>query len=230
MNKPLRFTGPVLAGIYLGRITVWDDETLKASNPGVDLPDLPIRLVGRSEVSGTTYIWTEFLSAVSGEFEETHGTHMELTLPFGELAAGNNGVADRVSRTVGGIGYVELQYAKENGLPVAELRNPAGKYVGPTPEAVTAAAAEGLKGVAADLRFSLTNAPGAGSYPLTGATWAVLYADQTKRPAGKALVEFLRWATHEGQAYVKDMAFGPLPPDLVAKIDQRLNAIKVSEK
>jgi eukaryotic-like serine/threonine-protein kinase len=229
VTKPLRFTGPVLAGIYLGRITVWDDETIKASNPGVELPALPIRLVGRSDANGTTHLFTEFLSEVSAEFQESHGPNMELTLPFGELVARNNGVADRVSRTVGGIGYVELHYAKENGLPVAELRNPAGKYVGPTLDAM-AAAAEKLKPIPADLRFSLTNAPAPGAYPLTGATWAVLYADQTKRPAGKAMVEFLRWATHEGQAYIKDTAFAPLPPDLVAKIDERLNTIKVADK
>jgi phosphate ABC transporter phosphate-binding protein len=230
VNKPLRFTGPVLAGIYLGRITVWDDDTIKASNPGVELPALPIRLVGRADVSGTTYLWTEFLTDVSSEFQESHGVHAELTLPFGELVEGNNGVADRVSRTAGGIGYVELHYAKENGLPVAELKNPAGKYVAPTLNAMTAAAAGGLKTVPADLRFTLINAPGPGSYPLTGATWAILFADQTKRPAGKAMVEFLRWATHEGQAYVKDTAFAPLPPDLVARIDERLAAIKVSDK
>lgn len=227
VKTPLKFTGPVLAHIYLGKISQWDDEALKATNPGVALPALPIRVVGRSDESATTFLWTEFLSAASGDFKETHGANTDLTVESIELAAGNSGVADRVSQTVGALGYVDLLYAKENGLPVGAVRNPAGKYVVPGPAGMRAAADGVLTTVPADLRFTLTNAPGDGAYPLTGATWAVLFADQTKRPAGRALVEFLRWATHEGQALVPEPALAPLPPTLIPKIDARLGAVKV---
>jgi eukaryotic-like serine/threonine-protein kinase len=230
LKKPLRFTGPVLAGIYLRRITRWNDPALQASNPGVDLPDMPLRPTGRSEGSGTTFVWTDYLSKVSGEFKQQHGPRTELTPAIADTARGNSGVADLVSKHVGAIGYVELSYARENGLPVGEVRNQAGKYVTPGAAGVSAAAAALAPTFPADLRFTLTDAPGADSYPIAGTAWALLYADQTKRPTGKALVEFLRWATHEGQAYAGELGYAPLPPDLVARIDERLNAVKVTEK
>ena len=228
VTEPLKFTGPVLADIYLGKITRWNDQALAVANPGASLPDLPITVVHHAEPTGTTYLWTDYLSEASAEWRKKHGPKAAVAWPVGQPAPrGNTGAASMISRTAGAIGYVEQSFAVVNNLKVGRIRNQDGKFVAPTPEGVTAAAATVLPTVRADLRYSLTDAPGEGAYPIAGTVWAILYADQTTRTTGKELVEFLRWATHEGQTHATELKFAPLPPDLVKRIDDRLAAVQV---
>jgi phosphate ABC transporter phosphate-binding protein len=226
--EPLRFTGPVLADIYLGKITRWNDPALAIANPGAALPDLPITVVYHGDPTGTTYLWTDYLSESSAEWRKKHGPASAVAWPVGRPAPrGNSGAAALVSRMAGAIGYVEQSFALANNLRVGRVRNQDGQFVPPTPAGVTAAAATVLPTVRADLRYSLTDAPGEGVYPIAGTVWAILYTDQTGRATGPELVDFLRWATHEGQTYATELQFAPLPPDLVKRIDDRLAAVRV---
>jgi eukaryotic-like serine/threonine-protein kinase len=227
VGPPLRFTGPVLADIYLGKITHWDDPALAINNPGVRLPHQAITPVYHAEPTGTTYVWTEYLTRASAEWGKKHGAAIEIEWPVGVGAKANDGAANRVSRTVGAIGYMEQSSARANNLPVGLVKNKGRKFVPPSPAGVTAAAASVLPTAPADLRYSLTDATGEDAYPVAGTCWAILYADLTDRAAGRELVEFLRWATHEGQAYVAELQFAPLPPDLVKRIDDRLSRVRV---
>jgi phosphate ABC transporter phosphate-binding protein len=228
VTEPLKFTGPVLADIYLGKITRWNDPALVVANPGAALPDLPIAVVYHAEPTGTTYLWTDYLSETSAEWRKKHGRQAAIAWPVGQPASrGNSGAAAVVSRTAGAIGYVEQSFALANNLRVGRVKNQDGKFVAPTPEGVTAAAATVLPTVRADLRYSLTDAPGEDVYPIAGTVWAILYAEQTARTTGKELVEFLRWATHEGQTHATELKFAPLPPDLVKRIDERLALVRV---
>jgi phosphate transport system substrate-binding protein len=220
----LRFTGPVLANIYLGKITRWNDPAIAVNNPGLKLPDLPIAPVYRSDSSGTTSIWTEYLSKSSGEWKAQVGSGTKVTWPIGVGAEKNDGVADAVSRTLGGIGYVELSYALANGLSCGHVKNAAGTFVAPSIDGVTAAAAASLKDIPADMRYSLTDAAGAASYPIVGTAWALLYAEQPYGK-GKELVEFLLWATGEGQQYVGDLHYGRLPPELAEQLRGTLESL-----
>lgn len=223
--KPLRFTGPVLAGIYLGTITRWNDPAIAVNNPGVKLPDLPIAPVYRSDGSGTTSIWTDYLAKASAAWHEQVGVGTKVAWPVGVGAEKNDGVADAVSRTGGALGYVELSYALANGLPVGQVKNAAGMFVAPSIESVTAAAAS-LGSVPDDLRFSLTDAPGAAAYPIVGTAWALLYARQPYGK-GKELADFLSWATTDGQALVGDLHYGSLPPDWSECIRRALGELEV---
>jgi phosphate ABC transporter phosphate-binding protein len=201
-NGQLRFTGPILADIYLGKITNWNDPALKIANPGIKLPDRPITPVHRSDKSGTTFIWTDYLSRVSGAWKDRFGATLQMEWPGGLEGHGNNGVADQVSRMVGSLGYVELSYALENNLSFGQVKNRAGKFIPPSLESVTAAA-DALTDIPADLRLPLIDAAGADTYPIVGMTYALVHVNQTSNPAGRELIDFLRWATHEGQAYAK---------------------------
>jgi phosphate transport system substrate-binding protein len=225
----LRFTGPILADIYLGKITQWNDPALKIANPGIVLPDLPITPVHRADGSGTTYIWTDYLSTVSGEWKSRFGAATKLDWAGGLEGKLNNGVASQISRTVGSIGYLELTYAMENNLHFGQVKNHEGKFVTANLESVTAAAGA-LTNIPADLRLPLVDAAGEDSYPIAGMSYALIYNDQTSNPYASELVAFLRWATHEGQAYVKDLRYAPLPPELVRRIDEALGTIKLKTK
>jgi eukaryotic-like serine/threonine-protein kinase len=225
----LRFTGPILADIYLGKITNWNDPALKVANPGVNLPDLAITPVHRADASGTSYIWTDYLSTVSGEWKTRYGAATNVKWPAGLEGTGNNGIANQVSRTVGSLGYLELTYALENNLHFGRVKNREGKFVTASLDSVTAAAGA-LTDLPADLRLPLIDAAGEDTYPIVGMTYALVYADQTGNPSGRDLVAFLRWATHEGQAYVKDLRYAPLPPELVQRIDAALATVKLAPK
>jgi len=222
----LKFTGAVLADIYLGKVKRWNDPAVAVSNPGVALPDLPITVVYHAEPTGTTYLWTDFLSQASAEWKAKYGADSELTWPVGTGAKANDGTAAALSRTVGAIGYLEQSSAVANNLRVGKIKNKDLKFVAPTPEGVTAAADAILRTIPDDLRFSLTDAPGEDAYPVAGPVWAILSSDQTTRSHGHELVEFLRWATHEGQAYAAELQFAPLPPELVKRIDDRLATVR----
>jgi phosphate ABC transporter phosphate-binding protein len=227
----LKFTGGVLADIYMGKITHWDDPAIKASN-NTNLPHLAITPVRRADGSGTTHIWTDYLSQIDGVFRDKIGGGPS-NLPkwpmvdgkeIGVAGEGNDGVAAKVRQIPGAIGYVELNFALAKSLAYGRVENSEGEFINPTLTHVTAAAANKLDKIPDDLRYTLTNVPGKSSYPICGTTWAVIYIDQPPEKA-RELVKFLRWAVHDGQRYTRDLNYAPLPPELVPKIDKLLDKV-----
>jgi len=205
----LHLTGPVLAGIYLGQITHWNDPALTALNPGLSLPNARITVVHRSDGSGTTYIFSNYLSSVSPAWAAKVGTGKTLNWPAGEGDEGNAGVATEVDRTPFSIGYIEQAYSQGLTLPFAAIRNQAGNYV--TPSAQTVAADAAQKPAITPTDFSIVNQPGASSYPISGYSWALVYTRQQNQATGQALVAMLDWLTHDGQAYAAANGYVPLP-------------------
>jgi phosphate transport system substrate-binding protein len=224
-NPTLKFTPDVLADIFLGKIAKWDDARIREANAGVQLPAQPIVLVHRSDGSGTTYIWVDYLSKVSKEWEQKVGRGTSVKWPVGLGGKGNEGVSGQVKNTPGALGYVELAYAKTNKLPVAWIKNPAGKFVEPTIESTTAAAAGAVKTMPADFRVSLTNAPGDAAYPIASFTWLLVYRDQNEPTKGQAIVKFLWWATHDGQKFASDLLYAPLPAEVVKLVEAKIRQI-----
>ena len=226
VKEPLVFSGPVLADIFLAKIKKWNDKAIQDLNPGVQLPDIDIGVVHRSDGSGTTYIWADYLSKVSPEWKSKVGTGTSLEWPAGEGAKGNEGVAGRVKATPGALGYIELIYALQNNIEFGKVKNKAGSVVTGSLQSVTAAANNSLTNIPEDLRYSITNADGKDSYPISGTTWAVIYV---KQPAGKGkqVVDFLRWCTHDGQKYCEALKYATLPKGLVEKIDKKLDSVQV---
>jgi phosphate transport system substrate-binding protein len=208
----LHLTGPVLAAIFLGQITRWNDPALTALNPGVPLPDLSITVVHRSDGSGTTYIFSDYLSAISPAWAAKVGRGKSLTWPVGDGAEGNGGVTSEVDRTPSSIGYIEQAYATGLLLPFAAIRNQAGNYVIPSAQTVTAAAAQ--KPTITPTDFSIVNQPGASSYPISGYSWALVYTHQPSQATGQALVTMLDWLTHAGQTDALANDYVPLPPQV----------------
>jgi len=206
----LRLTGPVIARIFLGQVIRWDDPAIAALNPGLSLPSAPISVVHRSDGSGTTYIFSNYLSGVDPAWAARVGTGKTLNWPVGEGAEGNGSVASTVYRTPFSIGYVEQAYSQGLLLRYAEIRNQAGRYVIPSTQSVLAAAAQ--KPGITPTDFSIVNQPGADSYPISGYSWALAYARQPARATGQALVRMLDWLTHDGQACAAANGYVPLPP------------------
>ena len=229
-NPKLQFTGEVLADIFLGKITKWNDERIKALNPSASLPDKPILVVHRSDGSGTTYIWVDYLSKVSSEWEKKVGRGTSVNWPVGLGGKGNEGVAGQVKNTPGSLGYVELAYAITNKLPAAAVKNQAGKFVEASIETTTAAAAGAANSMPTDFRVSLTNPPGAEAYPIASFTWLLVYKDQPNEAKGKALVKFLWWAIHDGQKYPSALLYAPLPAPVVKQLEAKIKQITYSGK
>jgi phosphate transport system substrate-binding protein len=225
LKAPLRFTGELLADVYLGKVTRWDDESLRALNPGVELPPKPIHVVHRSDGSGTTWIWVDYLSRVSPEWKRKVGVGTEVRWPTGEAAKGNEGVAEKVHKTPGAIGYVELTYAYRLDLAYGQVRNREGEFVKAGLPSITTAADNALSRIPDDLRYSLANARGKGSYPVCGTTWALVRVPQ---PAAKRaqVVDFLRWATGPGQDSAVDLLYARLPPALVERAQRVIDRIE----
>jgi phosphate transport system substrate-binding protein len=221
----LRFPSEVLAAIFLGTITRWNDPAIRAANPAVSLPDRAIIVVHRSDGSGTTALWVDYLAKVSPEWAQRVGRGTSVNWPVGLGAKGNEGVAGLVKRTPGALGYVELAYAVTNGLPAAAVRNRAGRFVEPTIGNTTAAAAGVVATRGGDFRASLTDAPGEDAYPVSGFTWFLVYRDQPDAAKGRALVAFLWWAIHDGQTYAPELRYAPLPTAVVKRIEARLRDI-----
>ncbi len=224
-GKPtLKLDGPTIADIFLGKIKKWNSSEIAALNPGVELPGNDIIVVHRSDGSGTTYIFTDYLSKVSPEWKEKVGNNTSVNWPVGLGGKGNEGVAGQVKQLPNSIGYVELIYAVQNKMPYAELKNASGKFVKPTLDSVTAALA--TADIPDDFRFSMTNAPGDEAYPIAGATWLLVYQQQKDATKGKKLVEFLKWAETDGEKMAKKLDYAPLPPALEKRVLQRISEIK----
>jgi phosphate transport system substrate-binding protein len=224
-NPALKFDADTIAGIFLGQIKKWNDPKITALNPGVTLPDQEIVVVHRSDGSGTTYIWTDYLSKISPEWKTKVGTNTSVNWPTGIGGKGNEGVAGQVRQTPGALGYVELIYAVQNKMSYAEIKNAAGEFVKPTLESVTAALATAE--IPDDFRFSMTNAPGKGAYPIAGATWLLVYQQQKDAAKGKKLVEFLKWSLTDGEKMAKDLQYAPLPESVQQRVLKRIGEIKI---
>jgi phosphate transport system substrate-binding protein len=225
VKEQVKFTGPVLADIFLGNITKWNDPALKKLNPDAALPDMDIVVVHRSDGSGTTYIFVDYLSKVSEMWEKKVGKATSVNWPVGLGEKGNENVAGQVKRSTGALGYVELTYALQNKIQYGSVQNKEGVFVSPTLEAVTAAANASLTEIREDLRYSITDAAGKESYPISGTSWGLSY---TNSPGGKgkAVHDFLNWCTHDGQQYCEGLHYARLPKSLVERIDKRLELIK----
>jgi phosphate transport system substrate-binding protein len=230
VSAELKFTGEVLAGIYLGQIKKWNDPRLKDLNPGVSLPDADITVVHRSDGSGTTYIWTDYLSSVSPEWKQRVGTSTSVNWPTGIGGKGNEGVTGVVKQTPGALGYVEMIYAEQNKLPYGAVRNKAGRFVKATPDSVSAAAAGAAATAPDDLRMSIVNADGEQSYPISGFTWLLVYDKMTDPLKAQALTGFMWWALHDPRArqIQKDLLYAPVPPEMVTKAERLIRRITVA--
>ena len=213
--QELKFTGPVLAKIYLGQITKWNDPAIAALNPGVSLPGTDIVVVHRSDGSGTTYIWVDYLSKVEPEFRKTVGIATSVKWPTGVGGKGNEGVAGMVSQTPGAIGYVELIYALQNKIPYGSVQNSSGAYVRASVESVTAAAAAAATAMPPDFRVSITNPPGKDAYPIASFTWLLFYENPQDKAQARVMIDFVKWALTDGQKYCAELGYAPLPPEVV---------------
>jgi phosphate transport system substrate-binding protein len=229
-SPKLKVAPDVLADIFLGKITKWNDPRIAATNAGVSLPGEAILVVHRSDGSGTTYIWVDYLSKVSPEWQQKVGRGTSVNWPVGLGGKGNEGVAGQVKNTPGALGYVELAYAVKNKLPVASVKNTAGKFVEPTIQSTTAAAAGAAKSMPADFRVSLTNPPGDEAYPIASFTWLLVYRDQPNEVKGRAVTKFLWWMSHEGQRYADDLLYAPLPTAVVKQIEAKIKEITFQGK
>jgi phosphate transport system substrate-binding protein len=226
VSQELKFTGETLAGIYLGKITRWNDGSLAKDNPGVKLPDAGIIVTHRSDGSGTTFVWSDYLSKVSPEWKSRVGANTSVNWPVGLGGKGNEGVAGLVKQTPNSIGYVELIYAVQNKMGYGLVKNAAGIFVKADLAGVTAAAAGAAKDMPADFRVSITNAPGKASYPISTFTWLLIpdhIADAGKRADLKT---FLKWMLTSGQGYCAGLSYAPLPKQVVAKEMKQIDRIQ----
>ena len=223
-NPALKFDGQTIADIYLGKITKWNDPKIAALNAGTKLPDTDILVAHRADGSGTTFIFTDYLSKVSPEWKQKAGNNTSVSWPTGVGGKGNEGVSGQVKQTPGAIGYVELIYALQNKMQFAELKNAAGQLVKPSIESVTAALSTAE--IPDDFRFSMTNAPGKDAYPICGTTWLLVYQQPKDAAKGKKLVEFLKWALTKGEGMAKDLDYAPLPDNIQQRVLKRIDEIK----
>ncbi|HEX6575487.1 MAG TPA: phosphate ABC transporter substrate-binding protein PstS [Gemmatimonadaceae bacterium] len=229
IGSGLKLSGPVLADIFAGKITRWNDAKIASLNGGAKLPGSDILVVHRTDGSGTTFVFTDYLSAVSPAWSSGPGRGKEVAWPVGLGGKGNDGVAGQVKQTPGAIGYVELAYAKQNNLPFAAIQNKAGSFVVPSPEGMTAAAAGVAEKLAGntDYRLSIVNADGANAYPISSFTWILVYTQQADEAKGRKLVDFLRWALSEGERQAAALDYAPLPASMASRLTARLDSIKV---
>jgi phosphate transport system substrate-binding protein len=233
VTQPLRMTPDVVADIFLRRITKWNDPRLAAANPGVALPARDILVAHRSDGSGTTFIFTDYLSKVSPTWAAGPGAGKSVSWPAGTMGGkANEGVAAQVQQTDGAIGYVELAYATQNRLAVAVIQNAAGNFVAPTVESITAAAAGVADTLSAtsDYRISIANSPGQNAYPIASFTWILIYQNPPDAQKAKSLVDFLEWGVTDGQQYAAALHYAPLPASMIAGIRSKLASVSVGTK
>jgi phosphate transport system substrate-binding protein len=230
VSQPLRFTPDVIADIFLGKIKKWSDPKIKADNAGVNFPNADITVVHRSDSSGTSAVFTDYLSKVSPEWKEKVGSGTSPSWPAGVGGKGNEGVTGQVKQTPNTIGYVELAYAVQNKLPAALVRNKANNFVEPTIDAVTAAAAASVATTPDDLRVSITDAAGATAYPISSYTYILAYKAQSDATKGKTLVDFLWWGIHDGEKFAKELQYAPLPDEIIKRAEAKINSITAGGK
>ena len=220
----IKFTPDVLANIFLGKITSWNDPALVKANPDVHFPSQPIIVVHRSDGSGTTYIFTDYLSKVSKDWETTVGKGTSVKWPIGLGGKGNEGVAGQIRQLEGSIGYVELIYAVQNNIPYGSVRNAAGTFVKASLDGVTEAAAS-VKSMPADFRVSITNAPGKTAYPISSFTWLLIPSQAKDASKGKVLTDFLSWMVTDGQKMTTQLAYAPLPENVAEKVKAAIKQV-----
>jgi len=232
LKRPLRLDGTTLADIFLGRITKWNDARLVALNPGVKLPASDILVVHRSDGSGTSYVFTDYLTSVSADWAAKPGKGKEVQWPVGLGGKGNEGVTGQIKQLPGSIGYVELAYARQNKLAFADIRNAKGEFVTPTIGAVTAAAAAAAAALPAttDYRISIVNAAGKGAYPISSFTWLLVYRNQPDAVKGKKLIDFVRWALTEGEKSAPTLDYAPLPAAMARQLLKQLSGVSLAAK
>jgi phosphate transport system substrate-binding protein len=223
-DPKLKLDGDTIVNIFLGNITKWNDAKIGALNPGVDLPDLPVIVVHRSDGSGTTYIFVDYLSSISPVWADSVGKGTSVKWPVGLGGKGNEGVAGQVKQLSGAVGYVELIYAKQNKMPYADVKNAAGNFITPSLDSVTAALATAK--IPDDFRFSMVNAPGDQAYPIAGTTWLLVYEKQKDAAKGKKLVEFLNWALTKGEGMASLLDYASLPENVQQRVLERIKTIK----
>jgi phosphate transport system substrate-binding protein len=225
-NPRLKLDGDTVVNIFLGNITRWNDAKIAALNPGVELPDLGIIPVHRSDGSGTTFIFTDYLGSISPVWADSvgKGTSVKWPASIGIGAKGNEGVAGQVKQLSGAVGYVELIYAKQNQMPYADIKNAAGNFITPSLDSVTAALATAR--IPDDFRFSMVNAPGDKTYPIAGVTWLLVYENQKDAAKGKKLVEFLNWALTKGEGMASSLDYASLPESVQQRVLERIKTIK----
>ena len=221
----VKFTPDALAGIFMGRITKWNDSAITSANPGINFPDKPIIVVHRSDGSGTSFIWTDYLSKISADWESKVGRNTSVQWPVGLGGKGNEGVAGSIRQLAGAIGYVELIYAVQNNISYGSVKNSAGNFVKASLESVTAAAASAPK-MPADFRVSITDPPGKDAYPISSFTW-LLIPEQSKDAAkGKILADFLNWMVTDGQKMAAALSYSPLPDNVAQKVKEAIKQVK----
>jgi phosphate transport system substrate-binding protein len=225
VSGEVKFTPDALAGIFLGKISKWNDKAITSANPGVNFPDKEIIVVHRSDGSGTTFIWTDYLAKISPEWKGQVGSDTSVKWPVGLGQKGNEGVAGSLRQMSGAIGYVELIYAVQNNIPYGSVRNAAGVFVKASLEGVTAAAASAPK-MPADFRVSITNAPGKDAYPISSFTWLLIPAQSKDATKGKILADFLNWMVTDGQKMTSALAYAPLPDNVAAKVKDAIRQVK----
>jgi len=232
ITRPLRLDGTTLADIFLGKITKWNDPRIAALNAGAKLPASDILVVHRSDGSGTSYVFTDYLASVSTDWATKPGKGKEVQWPVGLGGKGNEGVAGQVKQLPGSIGYVELAYAKQNKLAYADIKNAKGQFVTPTIEAVTAAAAGAAAKLPAntDYRVSIVNAEGKGAYPISSFTWLLVYRNQTDAAKGRKLVDFVKWALTDGEKSAAALDYAPLPAAMAKQLIKQLGGVSLAAK
>jgi len=228
VTAELKFSGPLLADIFLGKVTKWNDPAIVKLNAGVTLPATDITVAHRADGSGTTYIWVDYLSKVSPEWKTKVGINTSVKWPTGVGGRGNEGVASVVSQTPGAIGYVELIYALQTKTAYGAVQNMAGEFTKASVASVTAAAAAAATQMPADFRVSITNAPGKGVYPISSFTWLLLYENAKDKAQAKTMVDFLKWALADGQKFAPELGYAPLPEAVVKLELAALAKVKIS--
>ena len=227
VSTQIKFTGPVIADIFLGKITKWNDPAIAKLNPGVSLPSTAITVAHRSDGSGTTFVFADYLSKISPQWKQKVGANSSVNWPVGVGGKGNEGVAGLVSQTPGSLGYVELVYALQNKISYGAVQNQSGEFIVPDIASVTAAAAGALPTMPKDFRVSITDSPGKGAYPISSFTWILLYEDPQDKNQAKIINDFMKWALNEGQAMAGELGYARLPEQLVPLELEQLNRIKV---
>ena len=226
VTAELKFTGPLLADIFLGKVTKWNDPAIARVNPGVSLPASDITVAHRADGSGTTYIWADYLSKVSPDWKSRVGVATSVNWPVGVGGKGNEGVTSLVRQTPGAIGYVELIYALQNKIDFGSVQNKAGEFVKASEASVTAAAAAAGQQMPEDFRVSITDANGAGAYPISSFTWILLYQDPKEKREALVMVDFLKWALTDGQKFAGALGYAPLPASVVELEMKALGKVK----